>query len=123
MPGVTVHEAFPGSIGVMPGNPEIDKILKRNKSAGAGGVVLGPSGPGALPADLCGEGGKFGKVSSDYSTKRKWRKYGRSTATGRTRILFPCFIDGCGLLLVMFITHKGMEKSLEQQSKWVLLQL
>ena len=58
MPGVTVpYEAFPGSIGVMPGNPEIDKILKREADlAGAGGVVLTPSGPGALPANLCGEG-------------------------------------------------------------------
>ena len=29
MPGITVpYEAFPGSIGVMPGDPEIDKIIK-----------------------------------------------------------------------------------------------
>ena len=59
MPGVTVpYEAFPGSIGVMPGNPEIDKILKETSQLRPVGCC-GPSGPGALPAELCGEGGKF----------------------------------------------------------------
>ena len=36
---------------------------------------------------------------------------------------FPASLMVVAYLLVMFITHKGMEKSLEQQSKWVLLQL
>ena len=42
MPGITIpYEAFPGSIGVMPGEEELDKILKRETDlAGAGGVVL-----------------------------------------------------------------------------------
>ena len=54
MPGVTVpYEAFPGSIGVMPGLPEIEEIKAREAGlAAAGGVVLGPSGAGALPSRI-----------------------------------------------------------------------
>ncbi len=59
IPGVTVpYEAFPGSIGVLPGDSEIDIILKREADlAAAGGAVLTPSGAGGLPSNLCGEGG------------------------------------------------------------------
>jgi hypothetical protein len=57
MPGITVpYEAFPGSIGVLPGMPEIYKIKKREAAlAGAGGAVLTPSPAGALPASICGK--------------------------------------------------------------------
>ena len=100
MPGVTVpYEAFPGSIGVMPGEPELDKILKREADlAGAGGVVLGPSGPGALPADLCGEGGS--EESRCLRTIPPRENGGNMDVQQQqvgTRMLFPCFIDGCGL--------------------------
>lgn len=102
MPGVTVpYEAFPGSIGVMPGNPEVDKILKREAGlAGAGGAVLMPSGPGALPADLCGEGG----TAEDRCLRTiPPRENGGNMDVQQqqigTRMLFPCFIDGCGLFV------------------------
>ena len=64
MPGITVpYEAFPGSIGVMPGMPEIEKIKAREAGlAAVGGAVLGPSGAGALPADLCGVGARLSRI-------------------------------------------------------------
>ncbi len=102
MPGITIpFEAFPGSIGVMPGEPELDKILKREADlAGAGGVVLTPSGPGALPADLCGEGG----TAEDRCLRTiPPRENGGNMDVQQqqigTRMLFPCFIDGCGLFV------------------------
>ena len=102
MPGVTVpYEAFPGSIGVMPGNPEVDKILEREANlAGAGGAVLTPSGPGALPADLCGEGGT--EESRCLRTIPPRENGGNMDVQQQqigTRMLFPCFIDGCGLFV------------------------
>ena len=55
MPGLTVpFEAFPGSIGVLPGLPEVQAWKAREADlAAAGGVVLGPSTGGALPAAVC----------------------------------------------------------------------
>ncbi|WP_135507595.1 acetamidase/formamidase family protein [Roseovarius aestuariivivens] len=102
MPGITIpFEAFPGSIGVMPGEPELDKILKREADlAVAGGVVLTPSGPGALPADLCGEGG----TAEDRCLRTiPPRENGGNMDVQQqqigTHMLFPCFIDGCGLFV------------------------
>mgnify|MGYP001269975962 CR=1 FL=1 len=41
MPGITVpYEAFPGSIGVMPGMPEVEKIKAREAGLAAVGVAL-----------------------------------------------------------------------------------
>lgn len=102
MPGITVpYEAFPGSIGVMPGNPEIDKILKREAAlAGAGGVVLTPSGPGALPANLCGEGGTHeDRCLRTIPPRENGGNMDVQQQQVGTRMLFPCFIDGCGLFV------------------------
>ena len=52
MPGVTIpYEAFPGSIGVLPGNKEISSWKEREANlAAAGGVALTPDPAFALPA-------------------------------------------------------------------------
>ena len=102
MPGITIpYEAFPGSIGVMLGDPEIDKILDREAGlAGAGGAILGPLGAGALPADLCGEGGT--QESRCLRTVPPRENGGNMDVQQQqigTRMLFPCFIDGCGLFV------------------------
>ena len=102
MPGVTIpYEAFPGSIGVMPGEPEIEKILKREADlAGAGGVVLTPSGAGALPADLCGEGGtQESRCLRTIPPRENGGNMDVQQQQVGTRMLFPCFIDGCGLFV------------------------
>ncbi len=102
MPGITVpYEAFPGSIGVMPGEEELDKILKREADlAGAGGVVLTPSGPGALPADLCGEGGtQTDRCLRTIPPRENGGNMDVQQQQVGTRMLFPCFIDGCGLFV------------------------
>lgn len=102
MPGVTIpYEAFPGSIGVMPGESEIEKILKREAElAGAGGVVLTPSSPGALPADLCGEGGtEESRCLRTIPPRENGGNMDVQQQQVGTRMLFPCFVDGCGLFV------------------------
>ena len=102
MPGITVpYEAFPGSIGVMPGEEELEKILKREADlAGAGGVVLTPSGPGALPADLCGEGGtQTERCLRTIPPRENGGNMDVQQQQVGTRMLFPCFINGCGLFV------------------------
>ena len=59
IPGVTIpYEAFPGSIGVLPGEEEVQKWKAREADlAAAKGVALGPSPGGAKPGHICGENG------------------------------------------------------------------
>lgn len=121
MPGITIpYEAFPGSIGVMPGEEELDKILKREADlAGAGGVVLTPSGPGALPADLCGEGGKY--VDRCLRTIPPRENGGNMDVQQQqvgTRMLFPCFINGCGLFVGDVHYAQGDGEVSAPRSKW-----
>ena len=100
MPGITVpFEAFPGSIGVLPGLPEVHAWKAREADlALAGGVVLGPSTGGALPAAICGEGGSH---ADDCLRTIPPRENGGNMDVQQmqigTKIIFPCFIDGCGL--------------------------
>ena len=100
MPGITVpYEAFPGSIGVLPGEPEIKKWKAREAElAAAGGVALTPSPGGALPAAVCGENGTD---KDDCLRTIPPRENGGNMDVQQqqigTKIIFPCFIDGCGL--------------------------
>ena len=100
MPGVTVpYEAFPGSIGVLPGEPEIKKWKAREADlAAAGGVALGPSPGGAKPSAVCGQ---TGTNKDDCLRTIPPRENGGNMDVQQqqigTKIIFPCFIDGCGL--------------------------
>ena len=100
MPGITVpYEAFPGSIGVLPGEPEIKKWKAREADlAGANGVVLGPSPEGAKPSAVCGQ---TGTNKDDCLRTIPPRENGGNMDVQQqqigTKIIFPCFIDGCGL--------------------------
>ena len=100
MPGITVpYEAFPGSIGVLPGEPEIQKWKAREAElASAGGVALTPSPGGALPKKICGA---MSKYKDDCLRTIPPRENGGNMDVQQqqigTKIIFPCFIDGCGL--------------------------
>ena len=91
--------AFMGTVGVLPGKPEIDKWLKREKAlADAGGAALTPQPVDALPADICGTNGtaKDECVRTVPPRENGGNLDTKETVVGTT-LLFPCFVDGCGL--------------------------
>jgi len=100
LPGIVVPmNAFMGTVGVLPGKPEIDKWLKREKAlADAGGAALTPQPVDALPSDLCGVNGpaKDECVRTVPPRENGGNLDTKETVVGTT-LLFPCFIDGCGL--------------------------
>jgi formamidase len=100
LPGVAVpNNAFMGTIGVLPDRPELTRWLKREQAlANAGGAVLTPQPHGALPADLCGPNGtaKAECVRTVPPRENGGNIDTRETVVGTT-LLFPCYIDGCGL--------------------------
>ena len=88
-----------GTVGVPPGKPEIDKWLKREKAlADAGGAALTPQPVDALPSDLCGTSGtaKDECVRTVPPRENGGNLDTKETVVGTT-LLFPCFVDGCGL--------------------------
>jgi len=102
MPGVRVpYEAFPGSIGVLPGEPEVAAWKTREAElATAGGVALLPQPLGALPAAVCGTEGTH---KDDCLRTIPPRENGGNMDVQQMQIgtilLLPCFIDGCGLFV------------------------
>ena len=91
--------AFMGTVGVLPGKPEIDKWLKREKAlADAGGAALIPQPVDAMPSDLCGTSGtaKDECVRTVPPRENGGNLDTKETVVGTT-LLFPCFVDGCGL--------------------------
>ncbi len=102
MPGVAVpYEAFPGSIGVLPGQPEVAAWKAREAAlAGAGGVALQPQPTGALPASVCGPQGSH---KDDCLRTIPPRENGGNMDVQQmqlgTTLLLPCFVDGCGLFV------------------------
>jgi formamidase len=102
MPGIAVpNNSFMGTIGVLPDKPELDTWLKREKAlADAGGGVLTPQAVDALPAALCGVNGtaKDECVRTVPPRENGGNIDTRETVVGTT-LMFPCFIDGCGLFV------------------------
>jgi formamidase len=100
LPGISVPmNAFMGTVGVLPGEPELETWLKREKAlADAGGAALTPQPVDALPADLCGPNGtaKDKCVRTVPPRENGGNLDTKETVVGTT-LLFPCFIDGCGL--------------------------
>ncbi|OKH26352.1 acetamidase/formamidase family protein [Chroogloeocystis siderophila] len=100
IPGVKISMcAFPGSIGVLPGEIELEKALAREAQlAQAGGFVLLPNAAGAIPADLFGEQG----AHKDKALRTiPPREFGGNMDIKQmqvgTTLLFPCFVEGGGL--------------------------
>lgn len=102
MPGVKVpYEAFMGSVGILPGEPETDKWLAREKALGtAGGVALPPQPVGALPTAVCGpEGSHKDKCLRTIPPRENGGNMDVQQMQVGTTLLLPCFIDGCGLFV------------------------
>ncbi|NKC16459.1 MAG: formamidase [Gammaproteobacteria bacterium] len=102
MPGVTIpYEAFPGSIGVLPGKAEVAAWKAREaKLAEFGGIALGPQPTGARPSAVCGPSGSH---KEDCLRTIAPRENGGNMDVQQmqvgTKIIFPCFVDGCGLFV------------------------
>jgi formamidase len=102
IPGVTIPmNAFMGSVGILPGDPEVDAILAREAMlAGAGGFVLTPQPTGALPADICGpEGSDKDRCLRTIPPRENGGNMDVKQMQVGTTLLLPCFIDGCGLFV------------------------
>lgn len=102
MPGVRVpYEAFMGSVGVLPGEPEVDSWLEREKALGeAGGIALPPEPTGALPTAVCGpEGSHKDKCLRTVPPRENGGNMDVQQMQIGTTLLLPCFIDGCGLFV------------------------
>ena len=102
MPGVRIPmAAFMGSVGVLPGEEEVDKWLAREAGlAEAGGVALPPQPIGALPADVCGpEGSNADTCLRTIPPRENGGNMDVQQMQVGTTLLLPCFVDGCGLFV------------------------
>lgn len=102
MPGIAIpYEAFTGSIGTMPGEPEIDAWLKREADlAAVGGIALPPDPTGALPTAICGnEGSHPDRCLRTVPPRENGGNMDVQQMQVGTTILIPCFVDGCNLFV------------------------
>ncbi len=102
IPGVKIPmNAFMGSVGVLPGEPEVQKWLKRETElAAAGGVALPPEPTGARPADVCGPNGSHkDECLRTIPPRENGGNMDVKQMVVGTTLLLPCFIDGCGFFI------------------------
>ena len=102
MPGVKVpYEAFLGSVGVLPGEEEVAAWAAREAAlAAAGGVALPPQPVGALPSAICGPDGSHKDAClRTIPPRENGGNMDVQQMHVGTTMLFPCFIDGCGLFV------------------------
>ena len=100
MPGVRIPiAAFMGSVGVMPGEPEVKAWLARENALSAvGGIALPPQPMGALPADVCGpEGSGKDLCLRTIPPRENGGNMDVKQMQVGTTLLLPCFVEGCGL--------------------------
>jgi formamidase len=100
LPGIRIPMcAFPGSIGVLPGKPEVAAALEREGAlAAAGGFVLMPDPGRALPAALFAEGGPH--AAEGLRTVPPRENGGNMDVKAMqigTTVVFPVLHDGAGL--------------------------
>ncbi len=102
IPGVVIpFNGFMGSVGVLPGEPEVEKILARESRLGAvGGIALPPEPTGAQPAEVCGPNGSHKEQCLRTIPPREngGNMDVKQMQVGTT-LLLPCFVDGCGLFV------------------------
>jgi formamidase len=102
IPGVAIpFHGFMGSVGVLPGGPEVDMILEREaKLAEAGGIVLTPQPLGAQPVSVCGpDGSHKDECLRTIPPRENGGNMDVKQMQVGTTLLLPCFVDGCGLFI------------------------
>ena len=102
IPGVAIpFIGFMGTVGVLPGEPEVEVWLEREaKLALAGGVVLTPEPTDALPASVCGpEGSHKDKCVRTIPPRENGGNMDVKQMQVGTTLLLPCFVDGCSLFV------------------------
>lgn len=102
IPGVRIPmNGFMGSVGVLPGEEEVEKWLKRETDlAAAGGVALPPEPTGARPADICGPNGSHkDECLRTIPPRENGGNMDVKQMVVGTTLLLPCFIDGCGFFI------------------------
>ena len=102
VPGVRIpFRGFMGSVGTLPGKPEVDAWLARETQLGqAGGIALPPQPTGALPAAVCGpNGSNAGECLRTIPPRENGGNMDIKQMVVGTTLLVPCFIDGCGLFV------------------------
>ncbi len=102
IPGVRVpFNGFMGSVGVLPGEPELETMLTRERQlAEVGGIALQPEPMGALPAAVCGpDGAHKDRCLRTIPPRENGGNMDVKQMQVGTTLLLPCFIDGCGLFV------------------------
>lgn len=100
IPGVRVPMcAFPGSIGVLPGKPEVAAALEREGAlAAAGGFAPMPDPTSAVPSRLFGEGAPYAAEGlRTIAPRENGGNMDIKAMQVGTTILFPVLHDGAGL--------------------------
>jgi len=102
VPGVAIAmNGFMGTVGTLPGFPEVDAWVAREKELGeAGGVVLQPQPTAARPAEVCGPNGSHkDKCVRTIPPRENGGNMDIKQMVVGTTLLLPCYIDGCGLFV------------------------
>jgi formamidase len=102
VPGVVIPmNGFMGTVGVLPGFPEVDAWFDREKALGeAGGVALPPQPTGARPAEVCGPNGSHkDRCLRSIPPRENGGNMDIKQMVVGTTLLLPCYVDGCGLFV------------------------
>jgi formamidase len=102
IPGVAVRfNGFMGTVGTLPGFPETDAWVAREKQLGeAGGIALPPQPTGAQPAAVCGPNGSHkDKCLRTIPPRENGGNMDIKQMVVGTTLLLPCYVDGCGLFV------------------------
>jgi formamidase len=102
IPGVAIpSNSFMGTVGILPGFPETDAWLAREKQLGeAGGIALPPQPTGAQPAAVCGPNGSHkDKCLRTIPPRENGGNMDIKQMVVGTTLLLPCYVDGCGLFV------------------------
>jgi formamidase len=100
LPGVRLPlHGFAGTIGVELGHDEIENAFAREEELRAKqGFVLPPEPTDAVPASLCGPKGRYrDRCLRTIPPRENGGNTDVKQMVNGTTLLFPCFIDGCGL--------------------------